>query len=206
MEDKKLNEKESLELISCMIQNTKRKLELGDGNSMLLWGYTMVGVTILVYVLLLLTDNNPQCNWAWWLIPLIGGSITFYWERKKTRTVVTYTDKMVSTIWKGIGFTFFATIMMMFIFGGWMLMIPLSLLYVSIGVYMMGNILCDKWMSRLPAFGLMMSIIILCRLFKGEFDWNYYLLTYILSSIIVLIIPGHVMNRQAKKEGVCSEN
>ena len=117
-----------------------------------------------------------------------------------------YTDKMVSTIWKGIGFTFFATIMMMFIFGGWMLMIPLSLLYVSIGVCMMGNILCDKWMSRLPAFGLMMSIIILCRLFKGEFDWNYYLLTYILSSIIVLIIPGHVMNRQAKKEGVCSEN
>ena len=89
MEDKKLNEKESLELISCMIQNTRRKLELGDGNSMLLWGYTMVGVTILVYVLLLLTDNNPQCNWVWWLIPLIGGSITFYWERKKTRTVVT---------------------------------------------------------------------------------------------------------------------
>lgn len=38
MEDKKLNEKESLELISCMIQNTRRKLELGDGNSMLLWG------------------------------------------------------------------------------------------------------------------------------------------------------------------------
>ena len=68
-----------------------------------------------------------------------------------------YTDKMVSTIWKGIGFTFFATIMMMFIFGGWMLMIPLSLLYVSIGVCMMGNILCDKWMSRLPAFGLMMA-------------------------------------------------
>ena len=39
MEEKKLNEKESLEIITRMIQETKNKLEVGDGNMLLLWGY-----------------------------------------------------------------------------------------------------------------------------------------------------------------------
>lgn len=206
MEDKKLNEKESLELISRMIQNTKKHMELGQGNSLLLWGYTMGGVCLLVYVALLLTDNNPLCHLTWWLIPVVGGGVAYYWGRKKKPSVKTYTDKMIDTVWGGIGFTFLATIAMMLVWSGWELMIPLSLLYVSIGVYMMGNVLCDKWMSRLPAFGIMMSIVILCRLFRGELDWDYYLASYILCSIIVLIIPGHIMNRQAKKEILCSKN
>ena len=39
MEDRKLNEKESLELITQMIQNTRRNLDAGGGNMFLLWGY-----------------------------------------------------------------------------------------------------------------------------------------------------------------------
>ena len=38
MEEKTLNEKESLEIITRMIQETKNKLEVGDGNMLLLWG------------------------------------------------------------------------------------------------------------------------------------------------------------------------
>ncbi len=207
MEDKTLNEKESLELISRMIQNTKKHMELGEGNSLLLWGYTMVGVASLVYLLLLFTGNNPVCHWAWWLIPVIGGGTTFYWERKKTKYVKTYTDSVIASVWGGIGFAFFGTILMMIVWNGWVLMIPLSLLYVSIGVYMMGNILRDKWISRLPTMGIVMGIIILIQMYKGVYDWNFYFLVYIVCSILVLVIPGHIINRQAKKEAlVCSEN
>ena len=39
MEDRKLNEKESLELITQMIRNTRRNLDAGCGNMFLLWGY-----------------------------------------------------------------------------------------------------------------------------------------------------------------------
>ncbi len=38
MEERKLNEKESLELITRMIRNTKHNLEIGDGNIFLFWG------------------------------------------------------------------------------------------------------------------------------------------------------------------------
>ena len=48
MEERKLNEKESLELIAQMIQNTRRNLDAGSGNMFLLWGYLGVVVTLLV--------------------------------------------------------------------------------------------------------------------------------------------------------------
>ena len=48
MEDKKLNEKESLELITQMIQNTRQNLDTGSGNMFLVWGYVSVLVTLTV--------------------------------------------------------------------------------------------------------------------------------------------------------------
>ncbi|MFI3263606.1 MAG: hypothetical protein R3Y26_11995 [Rikenellaceae bacterium] len=47
MEERRLNEKESLELITRMMQNTKMNLEIGSGNS-------LRGVLKLSYT------NNPR--------------------------------------------------------------------------------------------------------------------------------------------------
>ncbi len=52
MEEKKLTEKESLELISAMIARTKERYMLGDGNIMLLWGYLTVAVSVAIWILL----------------------------------------------------------------------------------------------------------------------------------------------------------
>lgn len=51
MEDKKLNEQESLALIAQMIQNSKKGLVVGSGNSFLFWGYLTLAVSncILYY-------------------------------------------------------------------------------------------------------------------------------------------------------------
>lgn len=48
MEDRKLNEKESLELITQMIRNTRWNLDAGSGNMFLLWGYVCVLLTLVV--------------------------------------------------------------------------------------------------------------------------------------------------------------
>lgn len=39
MEERLLNEKESLELITQMINSSKKNMEVGQGNIMLFWGY-----------------------------------------------------------------------------------------------------------------------------------------------------------------------
>ena len=50
MENKKLNEKESLELISQMIQNTRTRVEKDGGTPFLIWGYGTVIISLLVWL------------------------------------------------------------------------------------------------------------------------------------------------------------
>ncbi len=52
MEDRKLNEAESLALIADMIRNSKRNLEKGNGNVFIIWGTTILLVSMIVGVTL----------------------------------------------------------------------------------------------------------------------------------------------------------
>ena len=118
MEEKTLNEKESLEIITRMIQETKNKLEVGDGNMLLLWGYVSVCTAILVYALLLWVQT-PQVNWLWFLIPLIGYGVTQKQKRKEANVKPhssSYVDKISAGIWKSVGIIacLFAAICMAF--------------------------------------------------------------------------------------------
>lgn len=58
MEDKKLNEQESLALIAQMIQNSKKGLVVGSGNFLLFWGYLTLAVSIAIFVLLYFTESS----------------------------------------------------------------------------------------------------------------------------------------------------
>lgn len=49
MEEKKLSERESLELISQMIHSTRKNLEVGSGNQFLYWGYFTTALSVLLF-------------------------------------------------------------------------------------------------------------------------------------------------------------
>ena len=49
MEEKKLSEQESLELISQMIRSTRTNLEVGSGNQFLDWGYFTAALSVLLF-------------------------------------------------------------------------------------------------------------------------------------------------------------
>lgn len=53
MEERKLDARESMELISRMIQNTRNRLENHAGRPFLVWGYTTVGIALLNYLSLI---------------------------------------------------------------------------------------------------------------------------------------------------------
>ena len=74
MEDKELNEQESLKLITQMIQNTRRNLDTGSGNMFLLWGYVSAIVTLVVFAGIYWT-RNPVWMWGFWGVPVLGS----YW-------------------------------------------------------------------------------------------------------------------------------
>ncbi len=71
MEERQLNEKDSLELIARMIQNTRQKMEKSHGVPFLVWGYTTIVISLLVWYFLS-TTGDYRVNYLWFLIPLIG--------------------------------------------------------------------------------------------------------------------------------------
>ena len=58
MEERKLNEKESLELIAQMIQNSKKNLQVGRGNQFILWGWLSAITSLAVMVMLMCPDGD----------------------------------------------------------------------------------------------------------------------------------------------------
>ena len=60
MEEKKLSEQESLELISQMIRSTRKNMEVGSGNLFLYWGYFTAALSVLLFLLVKCTENSCQ--------------------------------------------------------------------------------------------------------------------------------------------------
>lgn len=82
MKEQNITEKESLDIITSMIEGTKQRLHMGDGNIFLMWGWLTIAVSVLVGTLLYFT-HSPAVNWLWFLIWIIGGTLTPFMSRKK---------------------------------------------------------------------------------------------------------------------------
>ena len=81
VEKEDLNERESLELITRMIQNTKCRMAENAGMPFLLWGYMTVAVSLLVWFMLKQTGMPTGIIYGFyflWLLFLVhcgvGGS------------------------------------------------------------------------------------------------------------------------------------
>ena len=102
MEEKKITEQESLELIARMIESTKENLEVGRGNQFLYFGYFAFVLSIVVFACVKLTHNN-HFSGLWWLMFLCWGIVS--WKSTKP-TVVTYIDRALNSVWMVVGVMF----------------------------------------------------------------------------------------------------
>lgn len=96
MEEKKISEQESLELINQMIEQTRRDSTVGSGNTFLIWGYVCMIVSLAVYVV---AYTGPGAwGWLYMGIPVVGGAATLIAGRKKKNAPSTYTSKSINSI------------------------------------------------------------------------------------------------------------
>ena len=115
MEERKLNEKESLELIAQMIQNTKNRLETNCGMPFLFWGYTTLYVSLLIWFLVV-TTGNYYWQYLWFLLPIIAGTGTYLSTRNQQPGIKTHLDKVINYIWLVFGITGFLISMLAMFF------------------------------------------------------------------------------------------
>jgi len=191
MQENPLNEKESLELITRMIQNTQRKLERGAGAPMLIWGYATIVAAISVLVALALTSDYHY-NYLWFLIPFIG-IIGMLMRKKQPKEVRTYIDKVIEYIWIVLGVTGFVLSVLSFFI--WKLPILFFIIIImGMGSVLTGLVVDFKQMTIGGIIGLIISIP--HYLLSG---YDMKTITFVLAFIAMYIIPGHILNYRAKK-------
>ena len=204
MEDRKLNEAESLALIADMIRNSKRNLEKGNGNVFIIWGTTILLVSMIVGVTLYLS-NNYLSFWLWMLIPLIGYSWTGI-VKEKRQQVYTQIDKFVKHVWIVISllavliplvFLLLKVLQVDLILsseGMPFRIIPfIELLICSIGITLTGIIINFRPSIIGGTIGLMISFLALIQI-----EWGVFI-CFGAWSFVSMIIPGILLNRYTKK-------
>lgn len=196
MENKSLNEKESLELIARMIQNTHNNLENRGYISLLVNGYCTLFISLLVYFLVRYTHNNYYFL-LWFGIILIGGLWEYFEKRNHPKRVTTFIDRVVGYIWIVLGIMIWITAGIAFFEP-----IPVLLLialFANAGTAMTGLIIKFKALTigGFIGIGLSFSLIFITSL--------ECILIFAAIFLFCMIIPGHILQQAEKKNRIKSE-
>lgn len=195
MEDKQLNEKESLELIAQMIRNTQKKMEKGSGIPFLIWGYVTIAVSLTVWYLLGKT-GNPNWNFLWFAIPVIGFPVMLLTMRKKTALPKTYIDKVISYVWIVVGVSALIPSMAIAVIHDFPVLF-LVVLLISIGTAITGFVI--KFLPLVISGFMGMLLSILCLTLRASLD---SILVFAALFLLVQVIPGHILNYKSRRSHV----
>lgn len=194
MEDRKLNEKESLELIARMIENTKKNVDRNKANPSLAWGYTTIVVSLLVYGGLYWLKNT-DVFFLWFLIPVLGLLAQFLLDKKsEPKLVKTFLDRVIQQIWMVIGLICVGMSIFSFTLPiAFPILFFISLLCLI--AHTLTGCICDiKSYIYLGVVGILLSY--LCLVVKGPEQ----ILVFAGVFLIGMVIPGHILNYNMKKE------
>ncbi|MDH6344037.1 putative membrane protein YedE/YeeE [Parabacteroides sp. PFB2-12] len=196
MQDRQLNEKESLELISRMIRNTQERMEEGSGTMFLIWGYTTVIVTMLVREMLMRTGSY-QWQWLWFLLPVCGSIMTMIHLKKRSKKprVITYVDKVINYIWTVLGITGFLLSVISIVYR--LPILFFIVLIMGIGTTLTGLVINFRPLVIAGVLGMLLSSILVVRM-----PYTLQMLIFSLIFLVMMIIPGHYLNYKSRKRNV----
>lgn len=190
MEDKMLNEKESLELISRMIQNTRNRMVESAGTPFLIWGYVTLIISLVIWYLVTSTGHY-QWHFLWFLLPAIGGPATYLSNRKRKPQAKTYVDRVVSSVWIVFGCVAFVFSLLAFVR-------PLPILFLILLLMGMATTLTGMVIRfRVVIVGGLLGVLssLACLWLQGTDQ----ILVFAAVFVFMMIIPGHILNRVALK-------
>ncbi|MCF0166408.1 MAG: hypothetical protein HUJ89_04490 [Bacteroidales bacterium] len=205
MEEKNITPQESLEIISRMIESTKRRFRLSDGNTLLMWGYLSVAVCVITLCAVIYAQNN-MWNFLWFLIPAIGVPCSIIMDKRaeiKCGTK-TYLEGLSSRLWGFLGLAqlVVAIVCTVFMFKGiniWLLMGLMSFVLVGFAASVFGMIIKENSMI-LGGFLSFASGIALtgCRMAGVPITNLAFAILFIAAFAVMFIIPGHILNHKVK--------
>lgn len=212
MENKRLTETESLEIITSMIRDSRSRMARNAGTPFLIWGYVTVAVSLLEAVAMRCFDNPQPWMWAWAAIPVLGyaGMLLFV---KKDTGVRNYIDRVTSAVWSVLGIT--AVVMMI---TSWFYHLPILFIIVTLigaGTAITGRIIRDGVVTAAGFLAMASALLfplrtwLFARLHTAEqmdpMRWNSTnVLIFAAIFLLLMVIPGHILNRKGNR--ACSRS
>lgn len=205
MENNKLSEAQSLELITSMIQDSRSRLARNSGMPFLIWGYTTVAVSLLNALALYLGWSHAWA-WSWFSIPVIGwlGMLLLFKQEPSARN---YIDRIVSMIWVVIGLSFAWLFVGAIVFGCSISF--LTVVVMGIGTVLTGCVIKHRttticgWAAMCAS--LIFPIVYFIMAKSGSASaisevWIWgELIVFALIFLVMMVIPGHILNHKYNK-------
>lgn len=207
MEEKVISEKESLELISQMIQQTQQRVAVGRGKPFIAWGIIMVVVATVIGLGIQFTGNGVWV-WGYFAIPVLGFLYKYINRRHISNSVQpqvkTYIEENLELVWKGIGTILlsYPAILLVLRFNeprAWIGMYFIGVFMPMVGVYLtclMLKIHKIKYYIGLP---MGMCLMMLSDLFVKQTITNDYNYFFALLSFFSFVVPGIIINKEANR-------
>lgn len=191
MEDKQLNEKESLELISKMIRNTQQRLEKVHAMPLLVFGYITIIASIAVWYLLK-TTVNPWWNLLWLSIPVLGGSLIFALMKKNKPKARTFVDKVTDYVWWVCGGVVWAASFTPTLWQNVPILFIVALI-ISMATILTGLITKVRLLAVSGAVGILGSFIL------PSIKHLDSILVFALIFLVMMVVPGHILYYKGRK-------
>lgn len=193
MEDRQLDARESFELIGRMIQTTRNQMERHSGRPLLIWGYVTIAVTLVVWLAVWQT-GDPRWNFLWAALP-VGGYLLTRLTRPRTTQgrVHTFVDRVIGQIWLVVGLAawYLSTLTILDVASPSILFS--IVLMMGIGTAITGLVVRFTPCTVGGAAGILLAPLLL----MVPHLWQPGL--FILAFILMMIIPGHILNHHAKR-------
>lgn len=199
MENLKMNEAQSLSLISQMINDSRHRLARNSGTPFLIWGY--IAVLVSVFEFFVLYCNLPKILlFGWFAIPILGWLLMMFFCRKndRERGGRNYLDRVVSAIWIVFGVSFVWLYLAALVY-----QIPLLFLVVltmGMGTLITGLVISHKVTMWGGFIGMFTSLIFpAIDKFMPDLWFGWDILIFAAIFLVMMVIPGHILNHKFSK-------
>ncbi len=185
-----MTSEESLELISRMLRNAQERFVRGLGTPFILSGYLTAAMSLAVWYLLK-TTGDERWNFLWFAIPVIILAWVLL-QSAKTPKTTTFFDRAVGQVWIITGACCTLVSLYAFFYRPFPVMMVVSLLLFA-GEAITGGILRLRYVQTIGIIGILLSFGIP---FIGGIN---QILIFPVLLLLAMVIPGHIMNAQARK-------
>lgn len=204
--ERDLNEKESLTLISEMINQARNNIEIGSANNLLFSGYSVTITAILNFILLHTLSNPYMAYWVWMLmIPMYIINYFVDIRRDKAKLVKTHLDTIIGSVWGAFGYgcaLLLAVVFgLVFALGTWvftLVITPAIMVMIGIAIFVSAAV-CRYKPFFISAYIFWIGAILCVVWLFIEQEGSAQFIILALGMIFGFIIPAHVLNRKAKR-------